>query len=106
MKILIDENLPVNLRAELLDYEVFTVRFMNWNGVKNGALLKLAIENGFEVFLTSDKNLQFEQNYTKIEIAIVVLNVTLLKWSFIEALLPKLKLILPKVEKGNLYIIE
>jgi len=56
MKILIDENLPVKLKDKLNEYEVFTVRDMNWNSVKNGQLLKLAIENSFNVLVTSDKN--------------------------------------------------
>ena len=56
MKILIDENLPVKLKDKLNEYEVFTVRDMNWNSVKNGQLLKLAIENSFNIFITSDKN--------------------------------------------------
>jgi len=98
--------LPVKLKDKLNQYEVFTVRDMNWNSVKNGQLLKLAIENSFNIFITSDKNLPFQQNIPKIGITIIVLNVMLLKWSFIEPLIPKLMATISIVEDGNIYTIE
>jgi len=79
---------------------------MNWSSVKNGKLLQLAIENGFNIFVTTDKNLQYQQNIQKVGISLIVLNVKLLKWSFIELLIPKLITIIPTVESGNVYIIE
>jgi len=106
MKILIDENLPIKLKAGLTGYNVFTVRDMNWNSVKNGKLLKLAIENGFETFITSDKNLQYQQNIKKIGIVLVVLDVLFLKWILIEPLIPKITETLPTVKKGNVYVID
>ncbi len=105
MKILLDENLPIKLKFKIIDYKVFTVRDMNWNSVKNGKLLKLAIDNNFDIFLTTDKNLQYQQNIPKIEIALIVLDVTLLKWSYIEPLVPKIMEIIPRIEKGNIYVI-
>lgn len=106
MKILIDENLPVKLKYNLNEYEVFTVRDMNWNSVKNGQLLKLAVENSFNIFITSDKNLPFKQNIPKIGISIIILNVLLLKWSFIEPLIPKIKTTISIAENGNVYQID
>jgi len=106
MKILIDENLPIKLKDKLIDYEVFTVRDMNWNSVKNGKLLKLAVENCFNIFITTDKNLQFQQNISKIGLALIVMNVRLLKWSMVEPLIPKLLQLLPNTEINAVYTIE
>jgi len=63
MKILLDESLPTKL-AELFstEHEVLTVRDMNWLGNKNSALLRLVNENNFEVFVTADRNLPYQQN--------------------------------------------
>ncbi|MBM2816244.1 MAG: hypothetical protein HW421_3006 [Ignavibacteria bacterium] len=105
MKILLDENIPINLKRELSDFEVFTVRDMNWDSYKNGDLLKSAIQSGFNVLITTDKNLQFQQNIKKFKIAVIVLDVLLLKWSYIEPLLPHIIELLPNVENGQIYII-
>ena len=74
MKLLLDENLPKRLKEHFISHEVYTVRDMSWNGVKNGALLKLMIDNNFDVLITFDKNLQFQQNFAKYTLPILVLN--------------------------------
>ncbi len=56
MKILLDENLPRKLRTVLGSHEVLTVQEMSWTGKKNGELLALLYPEGFDVFLTCDKN--------------------------------------------------
>lgn len=61
MKLLLDENLPKRLKTDFPNHEVFTIREMGWNGVKNGPLLQLMLDNGFRVLLTFDKNLQHQQ---------------------------------------------
>jgi predicted nuclease of predicted toxin-antitoxin system len=72
MRILLDECLPNLLRHEITGHQVATVRRMGWSGTKNGALLALA-EGNFEVFLTVDRNIQYQQNLTGKTISIVVL---------------------------------
>jgi hypothetical protein len=52
MKLLLDENLPKRLKADFADHEISTVRERGWNGIKNGQLLQLMVENGFEALLT------------------------------------------------------
>jgi hypothetical protein len=71
MKILIDESLPRYLLFVLRDYDAYTVQYMGWSGVKNGALLTLA-EQQFDVFLTADKNLRYQQNLTERTISLIV----------------------------------
>jgi predicted nuclease of predicted toxin-antitoxin system len=58
MKLLLDENLPKRLKQDFPEHEIFSVREMQWNGITNGILLQLMIENGFDALLTFDKNLQ------------------------------------------------
>ena len=106
MKILIDENLPVKLKRSFEDHDIFTVRDMKWDSYKNGKLLSSAIANGFDILMTSDKNLQHQQNFNKLNIALIVFNVRLLKWQFIEPLIPKAKEVIPLIEKGKIYVVE
>ena len=74
MKLLLDENLPKRLKADFSNHEVYTVRDMNWNGVKNGKLLQLMVQNSFHALLTFDKNLQHQQNFQKYTITVFVLS--------------------------------
>ena len=74
MKVLLDENLPHRLRNRLGSHQAFTVRYMDWAGLKNGELLKVAEEGGFEVFVTGDQTLSYEQNLTGRRIAVLVLS--------------------------------
>lgn len=74
MKVLLDENLPHRLRKALAAHEVFTVRYQGWSGLKNGELLKTAERGGFELFLTGDQTISYEQNLASCRIAILVLS--------------------------------
>jgi hypothetical protein len=74
MRLLLDENLPKRLKQDFITHEVYTVREKSWNGIKNGELLKLLIENKFDALLTFDKNLQHQQNFLKYTITVFVLS--------------------------------
>ncbi|MCD4736228.1 MAG: hypothetical protein K8R53_09310 [Bacteroidales bacterium] len=104
-RILLDENVPFKLKYRLKKIETFTVRDKNWNSLKNGVLLNNAIKDNFDVFITTDKNLQYQQNISKLNISVIVLNIVLLKWSYIEPLIPQIEKTLPISEKGKVYII-
>ena len=73
MLLLLDENLPKRLKFDFPGHEIFTVRDKDWNGIKNGELLKLMLANKFDALLTFDKNLQHQQNFVKYPIAVFVL---------------------------------
>jgi hypothetical protein len=74
MKILLDENLPSKLKMDFgPGFDVRTVRDMNWLGKKNGELLGLIAFNGFDFFITIDKNLRYQQNLDKFDITIFLL---------------------------------
>ncbi len=72
MKILLDEGLPQRLRHSFPGHEVATVRWIGWGSYKNGKLLDLA-EKAFDVFLTGDQNLPYQQNLRRRKIAVIVL---------------------------------
>lgn len=75
-KILLDECLPVKLKYRLQeinsDFQVSTVTGEQWSGIKNGELLKLAQKN-FDVFITIDQNLKYQQSLSTFSIAVVAL---------------------------------
>lgn len=72
MRVLLDECVPRKLRRELPGHDVLTVTERGWSGVKNGRLLALA-EVEFDVFLTVDQNLKFQQNLKALRIGVVLL---------------------------------
>lgn len=96
MKLLLDENLPKRLKADLPDHEVFTVRDCGWNGKTNGALLELMLKEGFDVLLTFDKNLQHQQNFSKYPIPVIVLNAPNNTYLVLSQLIPDLITLLSK----------
>jgi hypothetical protein len=65
MKVLLDECLPRKLKYEFVGDEVKTVSEMGWSGLKNGVLLTKATNARFQVFMTIDKNLPFQQNLAR-----------------------------------------
>ena len=73
MKLLLDENLPKRLKLDLAEFSIYTVADMQWTGKKNGELLELMLANGFNVLLTFDKNLQYQQNFKKYSLPVLVL---------------------------------
>ena len=76
MRILFDQGTPVPLRKLLNPHEVETVFERSWSTLTNGKLLARAEEEGFEVFITTDKNLPNQQNLADRKIAILVLSTT------------------------------
>ena len=72
MRILLDESLPRELRDDLPGHAVKTLTEVGWSGVRNGELLRRAAEN-FDVFVTADQNLQYQQNLAALPVAVVVL---------------------------------
>ena len=73
MNILIDECLNWRLSRALPGHHAVSVKKMGWNAIKNGQLLGMAVQHGFEVFITGDRNLGYQQNTMQFPIALVVL---------------------------------
>lgn len=74
MKLLLDENLPHDLRHELPGHEVFTVQYLGWSGISNGELLARAAASEFDALLTMDSGVAYQQNAAALPVAVVVLS--------------------------------
>jgi len=100
MKILIDEQLPVKIKYRFDDtnYDVHTVRDMNWTGQKNGDLIKLMTAENFAVLLTNDKNLYYQQKMVGLKICIVNINAKTNRYADVLELLSAIKTKLKEVE--------
>ena len=74
---------------------------MKWDGIKNGRLLALA-QAQFEVFITGDRNLAFQQNLTQFSVAVVVVHAESIRLIHIRPLMPKVLALLPTLKAGQL----
>lgn len=101
MRILLDESLPRTLLTRLVGHDAATVVGCGWSGVKNGKLLALAATR-FDVFLTADQNLEFQQNLSTLPIAVLVLVVRNNRIESIDPLVSELLLALENHAPRNL----
>jgi len=91
MKILLDESLPLKLIDEFpIDFQVFTVKGMGWLGLKNGELMRNISDSNFDLFVTVDKNLPYQQNLEKISFSIAILEAYNNRLPTLRAIIPKL----------------
>ena len=102
MKILLDECIDRRLANEFKEESVVikTVPQMGWATIKNGELLKLA-ETEFDVFITVDRNLSFQQNLPKFNIAVLVLQAHSNRLVDLKPLVPQILAKLPQLIKGT-----
>ena len=98
MRILLDEQLPRQLAPYFVGHDVRTTQEQGWAGLKNGALLKEALAAGFEVLVTGDKNLEFQQNLRTSGLFVVVLVAPSNK---IEDLLPRVPRALEAIARAK-----
>jgi hypothetical protein len=74
LRIVFDKNVPIGVRRFLSDHEVYTFNEMQWHPqLENGDLLNVAEAAGFDVMVTSDQNIRYQQNLTGRKLAFVVL---------------------------------
>lgn len=88
MRVLLDENVPKKLKRAFPGYVVSTVTEMGWAGAGNGELLAMA-EGVFDVLLTVDKSIQYQNNFTDKKIILVTMLVKQNKIQFLLPLIPK-----------------
>lgn len=104
MKFLLDECIDRKLAREFAGYEVKTVPQMGWSGIKNGQLLKLA-EAEFDVFITVDRNLSFQQNLPQFNVAVIVLQAPSNRLEDLKPLMPKILESIGTVTKGKATVV-
>jgi predicted nuclease of predicted toxin-antitoxin system len=105
MRLLLDESLPGRLRRSLPGHSVKTVVEMGWSGIQNGRLLALASEQ-FDVFVTADKNLPYQQNLAKLPVAVVVLAAHSNELPHLLPLVPRLEQTLARLQPCSLTRVE
>lgn len=100
MRILIDECLDWRLCRALSEHDCASVHQMNWEGFSNGLLL-LKAEQEFDVLITGDTNLTFQQNVTTFNIAVVVLEAGSTRLSDTIKLIPAVLKLLQTIQSGQ-----
>lgn len=101
MRILPDENLPADLAGELAGHEVSTVTRQGWQGIKNSELLRRA-QGRFDVLVTMDRNLEFQQDIAGFEVSILVLLAPSNRMVHLRPLVPAIVTALNAVRPGEL----
>jgi predicted nuclease of predicted toxin-antitoxin system len=91
MKLLLDENLPHELRLALMPrHDVFTGSYLGWSSLENGELLSQAAATGFEALITKDQGIEHQQNLSNLPLSVVVIRAKTNKIDDIRPLIPEL----------------
>jgi hypothetical protein len=101
MRILLDEDLPWPLIKLLVGHETLPVQKAGWSGVKNGKLLALAATR-FDVFLTMDGNLEYQQNLATLPVAVLIVEAVSNRMRDLEPLVPEILGALAQIEPCTL----
>jgi predicted nuclease of predicted toxin-antitoxin system len=101
VRVLLDEQLPRHLARDLVGHEVRTVQQEGWAGCKNGVLLQRAEAGRFEVFVTADQNLAFQQVLSRSRLGVVVLVARSLSLEHLRPLLPAALAAIASVQPGQ-----
>jgi predicted nuclease of predicted toxin-antitoxin system len=103
-RILFDENMPRKLRRELPQFIVRTVQEEGWAGFENGNLLRRASAT-FDVLLTADQRLRYQQNVAQFEIGVVVIETVDTTLGNLRRFLPKIHAAIESVSPGTVVIV-
>ena len=104
MRVLLDECVDWRLAREIAGHDVKTARQMGWTTIKNGELLTLAAED-FDVFVTVDRNLAFQQNLAAFSIAVIVLRARTNRLADLKPLVPDLLRVIEAARLGTVEVI-
>lgn len=106
MRVLLDEQLPKRLARELIGHGVRTVQQQGWAGLTNGELLARAVEDGFELFITADRNLEFQQNLTDSPLGVILLVAKSIAIEDLSPLVPSVLAAMPAIAAGQIIRID
>ena len=104
MRLLLDENMPVDFRRHILGHVVRTVDYMGWKGRVNGELLALARDE-FDAIITLDQKIESQQNLTDTDIAVIVLRPGYDHIDALRALIPQILERLLTLRRGEVVYI-
>jgi len=99
VKVFVDECVDWRLARDIVGHEVKTARQIGWSTIENGELLALA-EKEFDVFVTVDRNLSFQQHLPAFTIAVIVLRAVSNRLADLQPLVPELLASIPEAKRG------
>jgi hypothetical protein len=100
VRVLLDENLPLEFAAEVVGFSVATVRGLGWSGTKNGELMRRAAP-GCDVFITMDRNLPYQQNIPALSFGVIVVYAHSNRLTDLRPIVPALLAAIPTVAPGT-----
>lgn len=107
MKILLDENIDVRFKKYLDEFhDVFTVNDMHWNGIKNGELLKLISANDFDCWKVVDKNIQYQQNLSRLPCKVIIIDIYKNVLKNLLPLIPEVLVLLSSGTTNDVFILK
>jgi hypothetical protein len=101
MRVLLDECVPRPLRRELTGHDVQTVQELGWVGKRNGELIELIKNAGFDAFVTTDKNLEYQQNIAAAKVPLIVLGAVRNAFMALLPLAPELRSAIRRARAGQ-----
>ena len=104
MLVLLDHGTPRGVAQALLDHSVKEARAMGWDTLSNGELLKAAETAGFDVLLSTDQNLRYQQNLTGRLIAVVILGKA--RWQLIQPRLSDIAAAVSAATPGSFTLVD
>ena len=104
LRILFDKNVPYLLRWHLIGYQVQTADDEGWEQVSNGELIGCAEKAGYQILLTCDQNIQYQQNMARRKISMVVLGSNI--WPSVKPKIAETAAALKRVSPGSFEFIE
>ena len=106
MKLLLDECAPKRLRNDFPNHEIRTLDEVGLKGLKNGALLSAAVRQGFDVLITVDRRMPFQQNPAHLNLALIILVATPCRYQQLKLLVPRALGALETIKPGNVVLLK
>jgi predicted nuclease of predicted toxin-antitoxin system len=101
VRVLLDEQLPIDLAVELVGHEAETVVGLGWQGISNGELLRRA-RGRFEALVTMDRNLEFQQNLAVLPFGVVLVRAASNRMAHLRPLVPALLSAMQDIAPGTM----
>ncbi|MBA3241222.1 MAG: DUF5615 family PIN-like protein [Acidobacteria bacterium] len=102
MKLLLDECVTRLVRRDFVGHDVYTVDEAGFKGLKNGALLRRAVSDNFEVLITVDQNLAHQQNVKSSGVAVLILVARRNTYEALKPVIPEALEVLDKIRPGEI----
>ena len=99
MRILFDQGTPVPLRRHLVDHDVDTAAENGWSDLDNGDLIEMTERSGYEILVTTDQNLRYQQNFNDRSLSVVVLLST--AWPDIQLRTEEIRATIDEIRPGE-----